>query len=223
MSQKYKLDLIVDNTNEEVSVSGELADEEVKLLEDYSSYAEEVWQTDFVTTGEKGEFQIDWHRDHGSSITTVLPDWNLVMVFLHKFRPLLLQNERTNFYKVHNLLAKKLNHPYFRSAIGLQHELFNGKVCQSEFRLKSNQVLVNSESVLFDWLNSHEYHRDEDKRAFIDSLHQMVPLDVSKVVFLRLLLHKATAAINLTAMIAVLLGKKEEIEVIMRPPAAKGL
>jgi hypothetical protein len=84
--------------------------------------------------------------------------------------------------------------------------------------MKSNKVLLNSESVLFDWLNSHEYHRNEDKREFIESLHQMIPLDLTKVVFLRLLVHKAVAAINMTTLISVLLGRKEEIEVTMRQP-----
>jgi hypothetical protein len=107
MPLKYKLDFIVDNTGETASVSGELTNEELKLLTAFSTCAEDVWNTKFMQEPHKGEFQIDWHRDTGTNITTVLPEWDNVTVFLHKFRPLLLQREETNFYKVHNLLAKK--------------------------------------------------------------------------------------------------------------------
>jgi hypothetical protein len=221
MPVKYDLHMTVAQTEEEVSLSGEVSDEEAKFLEDFVQYAQEVWTTDFVREGEHGALKINWDRESGTQITASLPDWNQVMVFLHKFRPLLLNNEKTNFYRIHNLLAKKLDHPYFRKSLRLQHELFSGKVCQSEFQIRSNEVLINSENVLFDWLNSHEYHRDEDKKQFIESLHHMFPLDGSKVIFLRLLLYKAVAAINVASFILVVLGKKKEITVKMRPPEEK--
>lgn len=216
MPQKYELSLINDETGETVSVSGEFSDEEVRVLEAFIKEADEVWNTDFIQTGEKGKLNIQWDHKTGTQISTVLPEWNQVVIFLHKFRPILLQNERTNFYKIHNLLAKKLDHPNFRNSLGVQHELYSGKTTQSEFQVRSNEVLLNSEKVLFDWLNSHEYHREEDKREFIESLHQMIPLDASKVIFLRLLIHKALATIHLADLIRVVLRKQKEIAVTMK-------
>lgn len=218
MTVRYQLEWINDASGEKFSLSGELSDEEVKLLEDFVEYAEGVWKTDFIQTGEKGEFKINFDRESGTTVSTTLPDWNQVMVFLHKFRPLLLSNEKTNFYSVRNLLGKKLDDTYFRNALRVQRDLYSGKVSQGEFQFRSNEVLINSEKVLFDWLNSHEYHRDEEKKNFIESLHQMFPLDASKVIFLRLLIHKAMAAYNLASMIQLLLGKKREIAVTMRGP-----
>jgi len=218
MPQKYELSLINDETGETVSISGEFSDEEVKVLEAFVREADEVWNTDFIQTGEKGQLNIQWDRETGTKVSTVLPEWNQVIVFLYKFRPILLQNEKTNFYKIHNLLAKKLDHPHFRNSLGVQHELYSGKTAQAEFQIKSNEVLLNSEKVLFDWLNSHEYHRDEDKREFIESLHQMIPLDASKVIFLKLLLHKAIAARNVVDLIKVVLGKQKETSVTMKRP-----
>ena len=216
MPQKVKIDLINDETGETVSVSGEFSDDEVRLLEAFVKYADEVWDSDFMKSEERGQFTIQWDEKSGMKITTVLPDWNQVIVFLHKFRPILLQNEKTNFYKIHNLLAKKLNHPNFRNSLGVQHERYSGKTYQSEVQIKSNKILLNSETVLFDWLNSHEYHRDEDKQEFLESLHQMIPLDTSKVIFLGLLIDKALASINLADLIRVVLGKQKEIEVLMK-------
>ena len=218
MPRAYKIDLINDETGETVSVSGELSDDEVKLLEAFIKYADEVWDSDFMKSEERGQFTIQWDEKSGTKVTTVLPEWNQVIVFLHKFRPILLNNEKTNFYKIHNLLAKKLDHPNFRNSLGVQHERYSGKTAQAEVQIRSNKVLLNSEKVLFDWLNSHEYHREEDKQEFIESLHQMIPLDVSKVISLRLLIDKALASINLADLIRVILGKQQEIEVTMKRP-----
>jgi len=213
--------MTIDQTGEEVSLSGEFSDAEVRILENFVEYADELRDTDFLQNGDQGSFSINWNSESGTEISTQLPDWNRVMVFLYKFRPLLLNNEETNFYRIHNLLAKKLDHPYFRKSLGLQHEFYNGKVSQAQYQLRSNQVLINSEKVLFDWLNSHEYHKDKDKKAFIEGLHKLLPLDVSKVVFMTLLLHKALAAINIANLIRVLLGKQREIIVAMRAPVDK--
>lgn len=218
MPVRYQLDLIVNETGEKASVAGEFSDEETGLLLSFTHSAEQVWRTEFMRGEEKGRFSIKWDHESGGTISTVLPEWDKVMVFLHKFRPLLLQNEGTNFYKIHNLLAKKLDHPYFRSSLGLQHELYSGKASQALLQITSNDVLLNSERVLFDWLNSHEYHRDEEKRKFIESLHQILPLEASKVIFLRLLINKAVAAINLTSIILVVLGKQKKLGLRMKRP-----
>lgn len=208
MTLRYELDLIDDETGETVSLSGELADVDRELLEVFIECAEEVLATQYIQSGAGGNLNIKWEADSGMQVKTELPLWDDVIVFLHKFRPLLLQNERTNFYKIHNLLARNLSHPYFRGFLKYQHDLFSGKTEQSMIQIRSNDVLLNSEKVLFDWLNSHEFHREKDKREFIQSLHQMIPLDMSKVIFLRLLSDKAIAVSNFADFIRVLLGKQ---------------
>ena len=72
----------------------------------------------------------------------------------------------------------------------------------------SNDVVLNSEKVLYDWLNSFEYHRDQEKPQFIESRHQMIPMDASKVLFLGLLADKAEAINNLAALISVIVGRQ---------------
>jgi hypothetical protein len=218
MPHKFKLDIIIDETSETVSETGEFSDEEIKQLEDFSIYASEVWQSEFIHSNERGQTNINWNETDGLTTKTTLPDWNKVIVFLHKFRPILLQNERTYYNKIHNILARHLRHKYFRGMLQIQHDLFNGKTDQSRIQIRSNQVLINSEKVLFDWLNSHEFHREEDKKEFIESLHQLIPLETSKVIFLGLLIDKAKAAINIASLIQVILGKQDEIEFAMHKP-----
>jgi hypothetical protein len=60
-------------------------------------------------------------------------------------------------------------------------------------QISSNDVLLNSEETLQKWLNAFEYHRDEDKRQELDTLHWLWPTDISRALFLALLLDKADA------------------------------
>jgi len=94
----------------------------------------------------------------------------------------------------------------------MQREIYNGKRTQSAFQIKSNDTVLNSEKVLNDWLNSYEYHRDKEKRKFIESLHEMFPLEASKVIFLGLLSDKTQAIINVAKFIRVVVGKQESVE-----------
>jgi len=211
MPHKYELSLIIKETDEKVTLSGELSDENKELLEEYLQYAKELLSTSFLQSGGGGQLSIDLNPESGMTVTTQLPPWDDVMAFLHRFRPILLQSEGTNFYKIYNVLAKVLDHPHFRLLLNQQRELFSGKLMQSG-------ILINSEKVLFDWLNSHEYHRDKEKQEFIKNLHHMMPLDASKVIFLHLLTHKVIAVFNLAAFIRVVLGKQKSLNINPQQP-----
>lgn len=215
LPKKINLEILIDEKNEQISIETEFSDKEVELLEKFLIEAEEVWQTDFIQKEEKGRLNIQGNEKGIIQINTVLPKWDYVIVFLHKFRPILLTNEETNFYKIHNFLKRKINHPYFTNILALEHRLFSGKKFKSTVQIKSNGVTLNSEDVLFNWLNAFEYHREEEKKKVIESLHQILPLDASKVIFLSFLIDKAKATINLADIIRVLLGKDKELEVRM--------
>ncbi len=213
MPVKYKLDFTIDQTCESTSVSGEFSDDEVKLLERFVTYAEEVWKTDFIQSKQRGQTKISYRPEFGLTTETVLPDWGQVIVFLHKFRPILLESENTSFKNIQSLLGRHFDHEILRNSFKLQRDLYSGKNYQSYIQIRSNEVLLNSERTLFDWLNSHEFHRDEQKVEFIENLHQLIPLEASKVIFLGLLIDKATASLNLAMLIRLALGKQKELVV----------
>src|SRR5262245_50473203 len=72
--------------------------------------------------------------------------------FLHRCRRFLLQNERTNFYKVCNKLAKQLDHPYFRGLLNTYRKRYSGEHLQSAFQIVHDGVLINSEKILLNGL-----------------------------------------------------------------------
>jgi hypothetical protein len=100
-----------------------------------------------------------------------------------------------------------------------QREIYTGKRMQSMFRIQSDDVVLNSEKVLNDWLNSFEYHRDKEKRKFIESLHEMFPLEASKVLFLGLLSDKTQAIRNIAIFIRVVVGRQKSVEGLVRLPS----
>lgn len=175
-------------------------------------YASDLENTNFVTKGLPARLNIKWKQNSGMMVETQLPPWDDVTVFLHKLRPLGLQKEKTYFYKVCNLLSKEITHSYFRSLVQPQRDLYGGIVMQSHFKISINEVILNSDKVLFIWLNAQEYHRFEDKQKFLDNLHEFFPLDASKVLFIQLLTDKAVAILNIAKLVRVIFGYEKQID-----------
>ena len=208
MTHDLKLTLNIKDSDEEIEISGTIEDTDWDILEAFIQYADDLISTKWVQDGTPASFQIRWEQGSTMQVGTKLPKWDDVIVFLHKLRPFILQNEATNFYRVNNLLAKIIEQPNIRSFIAEQRKIYIGKRMQEMVRISSNDVLLNSEKILLDWLNAYEYHRDKDKKAVIDELHKMFPLDASKTIFLHLLSDKTQAIYNLTGFIRVLIGKQ---------------
>ena len=211
MAHRYELTLAIEDTNEQVSISGRFADEDWECLDAFVQYADELLNTQLVRSGMSASLKISWEEGSGATISTKLPPWDDVIVFLHKFRPIGLQSESTDFYRICNILSKELAHTFFRSMLKEQRDIYSGKRLQAQFRITSNDVLLNSEKVLYDWLNAYEYHRDKEKQEYIDSLHTMLPLDASRVMFLTLLTDKAEAIHNIAAFTRVVQGKQKAL------------
>lgn len=76
-------------------------------------------------------------------------------------------------------------------------------------KVTSEGVVVNSERVLYDWLNSHEYHRDPDKRDSIDKLFQRIPGDLMRVLLITMLVDKMEAISSIASFIRVLLTESK--------------
>lgn len=218
MAHEYELTLLPENKGEEISLTGTFEDEDWERLEEFAQYADELLKTKFVQDGMPASLNIRWDEKSGMCVSPKLPPWDDVSVFLHKFRPIGLLSESTYFFKICNILTKELAHPYFRSMIEEQREIYGGTRMQAQFQIKSNEVILNSEKVLYDWLNAYEYHRDREKREFIDSLHTMLPLEASKVLFLALLTDKTMAINNVAAITRVVLGKQKELKLQLRSP-----
>lgn len=82
--------------------------------------------------------------------------------------------------------------------------------------MTSTDVVLNSEATIWKWLNAYEYHQDPEKRAHLESLHHVLPLESSIPIFLSLLGDKVQAILQLAALVAVVVGKQASVSVSHR-------
>jgi hypothetical protein len=68
---------------------------------------------------------------------------------------------------------------------------------QNIFKIESNSVTLNSEAFFMDWLNSYEYHRDQEKKQRVDALHTMIGLDFTQAIMMLLMSEKTRAIARL--------------------------
>jgi len=210
---KFSLTLNNNNTGEKDVVTGIFEYEEWRCLENFLNYAQDLCCTKLVQSGMQSSIILKFNHNKGLTVKTTLPQWDDVIVFLHKFRPLGLKSENTNFYNVCKILSRTLQHNWMRIFIKEQRYLYSGKNMQSKFQIRLNDVLLNSEKVLNDWLNAYEYHRDKEKKKFIESLHKIIPLESSKGIFIYLLTDKAMAIFKIAQLIEVVFGRKKTFNV----------
>jgi len=210
MTHEIKLTVNVKDSDEQIEISGTIGDNDWDILEAFVQYAVELISTKLVRNGIFASLQIRWEQGSTMKFGTKLPNWDDVIVFLHKLRPFVLQNEATFFYRVSNILKKIIEQPFLRSFIDEQRKIYSGQMMQEMVRISIDDIVLNSEKVLLDWLNAYEYHRDKNKKEFIDELNQMFPLDASKAIFLQLLSYKIDAIHNLTGFIRVLIREQPE-------------
>jgi hypothetical protein len=221
MPHAYKLHIRIEETDTTISLEGTLGDAEWELLEEFLACVDEMVKTRLVKDNMVSSLRLEGDESGIVRVAVKLPPWEDVQAFLHVFRPILLKKEATNFYKVCNLISREFSHSYFRGLVARQREMYNGKRLQEQFEIKSNDVLLNSEEVLQQWLNSYEFHHDKNKKTVIDSLHQLLPLEASKAIFLSLLTEKARAAINIGLIVRVILGKQKQVTGRLRRPDDK--
>lgn len=208
MAYEYRL-IVTASDSADAVLAGSFDSQNWDLLQRYLRAVYDLLETRYVKNGMPASLHISWQKESGLTIDPKLPDWEEVMVFLHRFRPVGLQSEATYFSTVANLLKKELVHPSVRRLLDNIREQFRD---QTGYTFEIDGTVVNSEDILGTWLNAYEYHRDQDKQKIIDDLHRSFPLDATKVLFLTMLRQKMIAVRNLAAFTRVVVGEQERFQ-----------
>lgn len=218
MPRKVQITTIRQHDGLKIDMPATLEDAEVAQLELYLESLDHLLKLKVVREGVPSSFEL---RVEGGQITHLqseVPRDEDVGSLLHRIRPFILNNEPANFTKVRNVLRRRFRYPGFHALLDEYPEIFTGERNQELIRITSNNTLINCDDTLFDWLNSYEYHRDQEKREKIDSLHRLMPLEHSKPIFLYLLWDKVRAIALLGQLIEVILGRQDSIETQRRMP-----
>lgn len=215
--KEVNIRMIIKDMEEEIQLKTLFNDDDWEVINDFSTYTKELFDSRLIKEGIKCNMNFSFNKNKGLTGSVVLPDWEKVIVFLHKYRPFGLQNEPTYFYKVANKLFKYFDDSYIRSFIKEQRDVFNGKNMQKQIIIKINkEIIVNSEKMLDKWLNAYEYHKDKEKQKFIKKLNEILPQEFCQGIFVSLLINKAKAIYNLCSLIDIILGKAKEFNISIK-------
>ncbi|HVJ27407.1 MAG TPA: hypothetical protein VM493_07675 [Vicinamibacterales bacterium] len=121
---------------------------------------------------------------------------------LHRLRPFLLQRQPTYFYRVCEILDRRLQHESVHVYLEHQRAVFSGEAYRALLRGPAERpagtVVIDSEEISMKWLHGSEYHRDPDKFRSIEGQYR-VPLQGSAALIIMEMMDMAKAISNVTA------------------------
>lgn len=203
-------------------IKGEFSDDEYHLLQDYLKQYELLAKSKPVREGLPSGFKLHYDRENGLQVDATLPDSDTVSILLHRLRPFILQNEPASFLKIVSMIGRHVDDEYIRKLLHKERERFDVRDLQHMIQIGisdgTKDIVINSEKILHDWLNSHEYHRDPDKRQAVDKLFAILPGDLFPAILISMLVEKLQAIFNVAMVIAVLLGKTHELSFCVNMP-----
>jgi hypothetical protein len=182
-------------------------DAEWTLLTRFRQFSAEVAETPIMLEGRRVSTSLSFDFTTGAeSHAVVVPPKPEIQALLHVMRPFVLQHEPTAFNRIVNILEKCIPDPRMRAVLERQKELFSGKNFQQQVKMTASsapgtEAVLNSEETFQLWLNTHEYHRDEDKQAAMEELQALLPFDWLRAMFISMLFDRALAVINIANFI----------------------
>jgi hypothetical protein len=203
-----KIQIVNVSSGETTEHNAEFADSEWICLQDYVEYVADLQSTRFVQNGGKVQVNFNWTYGVNPQGTALSPPPDDVLAFLHRLRPFILQNEATHFSKIRSIVSRRFGDRRIRLLMNWLLEQYEGKHLQGMIEMDSNGVRMNCEKMLLAWLNSHEYHRDHEKRELIKTHTKILPPEWWRGVFLLLLNEKAKAIFDLGIVVETVLGKR---------------
>jgi hypothetical protein len=197
------------NQEQQETLHVEISDQDWEILEGYLDDFDRL-AASRVGAGIQVKTKFTFDAQGGFAWSREMPPDDDVALFLHRLRPFLLKDERSNFNRVCNVLGRCIVHPGFAALLRRQRDEFAGRVFQSQIQFLSNDTLVNSEQVLQDWLNAYEYHRDPERRDQLAKIHHdRLPLEATRPLFVSMLIDKARAVAAVAAVIRLIVtGEK---------------
>ncbi len=161
---KKKLNVIEKLTGNTQVVECELDASELDRLERFYDQTEELSRLSIVKNGIPCNLNINYDKEKGMAFNVTLPPEENILALLHKLRRFILNDEYASYNRVTGILGRKVNNPNIRATIKRQRKIYEGQEFRSQVRITSDGIVINSEEVLFTWLNSFEYHNDRLRR-----------------------------------------------------------
>lgn len=211
MPKSYRLTLTGKGL-EDAEIRGEFSDEEHATLRAFLQQYEDLVQS--RPFQERFPCHIEVEASQGElRVSVELPSPDDLAILLHRLRPFILENEPASFARVSGLLKKHGRaNPHVLQLLRDRQKLYNGQDMQQQIKIRVNDIILNSESMMREWLNSTEYHRDPDRRRAVEGLLQGLPNDLYRGVMVCLLVEKVKAIQSVASLAALMLGNVSELD-----------
>lgn len=217
MSKQISFFIENPDTSSKQKIEAIFDDAELNMLEGYLLQIEDLRKTKLIKHGFHPSLNLKWEKDIGFTVETELPPEDDLLALLHRLRPFILKQEFASFEKVASLLRKKFNHNDFQPFLKYYRHLYQGKQIESVMTIRSNDLIVNSEKTMMDWLNAYEYHRDQDKKLKLKPIFEMFTHDGARAIFVMFVVDKIKAILGISDLVKLALGKDEVNSIYFNP------
>jgi hypothetical protein len=147
------------------------------------------------------KIRIHLGKDGGIRNVGFVPPDEQIEAFLLRLRPIYLNDERTNFNRIANLVSTHFCDPEIAATIRSWKREYDGSASQDAFKMSVDLTTLNSKEFLDNYLNALEYHRHKERREKIQQVTQHYPLDVQRPIVVLLLFFRLSAINRLASFI----------------------
>ena len=185
----------------------------------FCEIAQSLAESSFVTNPLNRKGSLSFGNDGSVTNQGVQPSDEEIGAFLHKLRPIYLNDEETNFNLIANIVKKHIDDEDVTKAVKYWQQYYDGRDSQKTFEIKIKGKILNSNEFFDNYINALEYHRDQKRRQYIDLIAESFPLDAQKAIFVLLLGLKVKAIIKLASFVLNCLQKEDGQPIILRMPS----
>lgn len=204
-----KLKLIFDEPYEEHILSATFTDDDLRLLEEFNEYVEELHGTRLVSDGLPELRGLSWTNEAGFTVKINDVGAEHVYAFLHKLRPLILSQEPASFERTSGLIGKRFANKGLRRQLKMIRHLYDHGEYSSFFQVTVAGMPLFTNEALSQWLNGIEYHRDPQKRSKVKEVEDAISKEHTRSIFLSQLSGKAKAIFLLQDLVQFILNYEE--------------
>lgn len=146
-------------------------DDEWATMVDFKKEADDLRSTQFVQNRMGGKISVRFEMGKFTLEKSEPIDLEKILAMLMRLRPFVLNDEKTYFHKVKNIMKRWLEHQVFRDHLDALGDGFTLRTMQQKFNISSSEgYRLISHDVVMDWLNAFHYHRNASKRETLEDV-----------------------------------------------------
>ncbi|HMU32716.1 MAG TPA: hypothetical protein PKC89_02510 [Pyrinomonadaceae bacterium] len=185
MIKEVRMTLSFNDTEGETNLLGRFSEEDLELLGDFCTHAEELHQSKVIQEGFPQSVKFHWTKDKGVQIEAEPFEDEFISSFLHKLRPIFLSEEPASFDKTSGLIGRAFSDKAMKRHLKAIRYRFETSSFSAYGQVSVGNVPVFDQATIKIWLNAFEYHQDPEKREFLKYIENQFGRKGARIVFIQ--------------------------------------